>query len=90
MHFREQGLTEEEAKLRLYYFCDTCGKNYANKVKSVNVLLTPQELSRQQQGKLEASQATRAREVQRGGALRRLWDFFQNQGAPETGLILDF
>ena len=31
MHFREQGLSEEEAKLRLYYFCDTCGKSYANK-----------------------------------------------------------
>ena len=56
-----------------------------------NIILTSQELSRQQQqGKLEASQATRAREVQRGGALRRLRDFFQNQGALETGLILDF
>ena len=31
MHFREQGLTEEEAKVKLYYFCETCGKSYANK-----------------------------------------------------------
>ena len=31
MHFREQGLREEEAKVKLYYFCETCGKSYANK-----------------------------------------------------------
>ena len=43
MHFREQGLTEEEAKLRLYYFCDTCGKNYANKVKSPKAFLISQK-----------------------------------------------
>ena len=87
MHFREQGLTEEEAKLRLYYFCDTCGKNYANKVWQYYLVLTHPELSQQQQGKLEAPQATRAREIQRGGSLRRLRDLFQNQGAVETGLI---
>ena len=30
MHLREQGITEEEAKVRLYYFCDICEKSYAN------------------------------------------------------------
>ena len=27
MHFREQRLSEEEAKLRLSYFCDNCGRS---------------------------------------------------------------
>jgi hypothetical protein len=31
MHLREQGITEEEAKVKLYYFCDICEKSYANK-----------------------------------------------------------
>ena len=31
MHLREKGMSEEEAKVKLYYFCDVCGKSYANK-----------------------------------------------------------
>ena len=31
IHLRERGISEEDAKLRLYYFCDQCGKSYANK-----------------------------------------------------------
>jgi len=31
MHLREKGMSEEEAKVKLYYFCDICGKSYANK-----------------------------------------------------------
>jgi len=31
MHLREKGMSEEEARVKLYYFCDVCGKSYANK-----------------------------------------------------------
>ena len=31
MHLRGQGMSEEEARVKLYYFCDICGKSYANK-----------------------------------------------------------
>ena len=31
MHLREKGMSEEEARVKLYYFCDICGKSYANK-----------------------------------------------------------
>ena len=31
MHFRGQGFSEEDAQLKHYYFCGTCGESYANK-----------------------------------------------------------
>ena len=31
VHLREQNVSEEEAKLKLYFFCDICGKSYTNK-----------------------------------------------------------
>ena len=31
MHLREENMTEEEANMKLYYFCEICGKSYANK-----------------------------------------------------------
>ena len=31
MHLREENVSEEEAKMKLYYFCETCGKSFANK-----------------------------------------------------------
>ena len=37
-----------------------------------------------QQGESEAAQAACAREVQRGGALRRLWNLIQDKRALET------
>ena len=31
VHLREQKVSEEEANMKLYFFCDICGKSYTNK-----------------------------------------------------------
>ena len=31
VHLREQNVSEEEAKMKLYFFCETCGKSFSNK-----------------------------------------------------------
>ena len=31
VHLREANVSEEEAKLKLYFFCETCGKSFSNK-----------------------------------------------------------
>jgi KRAB domain-containing zinc finger protein len=36
IHLRAKGITEEEAKTTLYYYCDKCGKQFTNQY-SVNV-----------------------------------------------------